>query len=95
MDVFPQPKIEPRPLHWECKVLTTGPPGKSLLSSFLIYPFLHGATRNMAAMVAVLNSEDKAVIGSKHFPEHTGRRQSLLNDIADNMSAFKMHSDIP
>ena len=70
MDVFPQPKIEPRPLHWECKVLTTGPPGKSLLSSFLIYPFLHGATRNMAAMVAVLNSEDKDIGRTK---EQAGR----------------------
>ena len=25
---------KPCPLHWECRVLTTGPPGKSLLSSF-------------------------------------------------------------
>ena len=61
MDLFPQPRIEPGPLHWGCKVLTTGPPGKSLLSSFLIYPFLHGATQNMAVMVAVLNNEDKDI----------------------------------
>ena len=37
----------------------------------------------------------QSVIGSRHFPEHMGRRKSLLNDIADNMSAFKMHNDIP
>ena len=43
-DLVPQPGIEPRTLHWECGVLATGPPGKSLslslswdtfLSSFL------------------------------------------------------------
>ena len=27
--LVPQPGIEPRPLHWEHGVLTTGPPGKS------------------------------------------------------------------
>ena len=26
--------MEAIPLHWECRVLTTGPPGRSLLSSF-------------------------------------------------------------
>ena len=36
---FPNRGLNPVPLHWECKVLTTGPPGKSLLSSFLITPF--------------------------------------------------------
>lgn len=29
-DLVPQPGIEPRTLHWECGVLATGPPGKSL-----------------------------------------------------------------
>ena len=29
-DLVPWPGVEPRPLHWECGVLATGPPGKSL-----------------------------------------------------------------
>ena len=29
-DLVPWPGGEPRPLHWECGVLATGPPGKSL-----------------------------------------------------------------
>ena len=28
-DLVPWRGIEPRPLHWECRVLATGPPGKS------------------------------------------------------------------
>ena len=32
-DLVPWPGTEPGPLHWECRVLTTGPPGKSLLYS--------------------------------------------------------------
>ena len=35
--LVPQPGMEPLPLHWECRFLTTGPPGKSLLIS----RFLH------------------------------------------------------
>ena len=27
--LVPQPGVEPRPLQWKCRVLTTGPPGKS------------------------------------------------------------------
>ena len=30
----PWPGIEPRPLHWECRVLTTGPLGKSHTLTF-------------------------------------------------------------
>ena len=26
---FPNQGLNPRPLHWKCRVLTTGPPGKS------------------------------------------------------------------
>ena len=29
------PGIEPAPLHWQCRVLITGPPGKTLLQQFL------------------------------------------------------------
>ena len=32
-DLVPWPGIEPGPLHWEHRVLTTGPPRKSLLYS--------------------------------------------------------------
>ena len=28
-DLVPRPGIKPGPLHWECRVLTTAPPGKS------------------------------------------------------------------
>ena len=34
-DLVPRPGIEPGPLHWERGVLTTVPPGKSLLLLFL------------------------------------------------------------
>ena len=33
-DLFPDQGSNPGPLHWECGVLTTGPPGKSLYSIF-------------------------------------------------------------
>ena len=32
--LLPQPEMEPVPLHWECKALTPGPPGKPLLGGF-------------------------------------------------------------
>ena len=32
--LVPQPGIKPMPLLWECGVLTTGPPGKSLTGIF-------------------------------------------------------------
>ena len=31
---FPDPESNPRPLQWELRVLTTGPPGKFLISLF-------------------------------------------------------------
>ena len=42
--LVPQPGIEPGPLQWKRRVLTTGPPGNSLIISynnqiFLILPF--------------------------------------------------------
>ena len=33
-DPGPQPGIEPRPLHWECRVTTIGLPGMSQVSTF-------------------------------------------------------------
>ena len=35
-DLVPDQGSNPGPLHWECGVLTTGPPGKSLHQSFLM-----------------------------------------------------------
>ena len=32
---FPDQGSNPGPLHWECRVLTTGPPGKSLHGIFI------------------------------------------------------------
>ena len=32
---LPQPRTEPMPLHWQYRVLTTGPPGKSILYCLL------------------------------------------------------------
>ena len=42
-DLVPWPGIQPRPPHWECRVLATGPPGKS-----------PGMLWNLILMVAVL-----------------------------------------
>ena len=36
---FPDQGSNPRPLQWNCRVLTTGPPGKSLHSYFLMLGF--------------------------------------------------------
>ena len=33
-DLAPLPGVEPGPLHWKCRVLATGPSGKSLFTSF-------------------------------------------------------------
>ena len=42
--LVPQAEIEPVPLQWKCRVLTTGLPGKSLyflvLNGYLIFVFL-------------------------------------------------------
>ena len=38
-DLVPDHRLNPGPQHWECKVLATGPPGKSLLSIYF-NPFL-------------------------------------------------------
>ena len=51
-DPFPWPGLEQGPLHYECRVLATGPPGKSQpgrflnasLSSFRFYCFLYQDT---------------------------------------------------
>ena len=39
-DIFPGQGLNPGPLHWECRVLTTGPPGKSL-DAILFTQFVH------------------------------------------------------
>ena len=36
---IPGPGIEPRPQHWKCRVLTTGPRGKSLCCIFYLFIF--------------------------------------------------------
>ena len=41
-DLVPRPVVELGPLHWEWGVLATGPPGKSLNTSFLyIYKYIY------------------------------------------------------
>ena len=37
-DLVPWPGIEPGPLHWECGVLATGPPGKSPMGGLISSP---------------------------------------------------------
>ena len=36
---FPQPRTEPMPLHWKYRVLTTEPPGKSILTLSFIFTY--------------------------------------------------------
>ena len=39
---FPDQGSNPFPLHWKLRVLTTGPPGKSLFLSFFFFNYLLG-----------------------------------------------------
>ena len=38
-DLVPEPGIKPAPLHWKCRVLTAGLPGKSWFSFSAVLPF--------------------------------------------------------
>ena len=38
---FPDQGLKPSPLHWECRVLATGPPGKSQVFLFFKFRIVH------------------------------------------------------
>ena len=57
---LPDQGSNPRPLHWKCEVLTTGPPGKSLTVLFFkfylfIYLFI-GCIGSFVALHGLLSS---------------------------------------
>ena len=72
-DLVPLPGIEPGPLHWELRVLTTGPSGKPLKDFFKgkktinIYPWVALVVKNPPANAGDIR-DTGSILGSGRSP---------------------------
>ena len=61
--LVPQQGSNPRPLHWKCGVLTTGPPGKSHKGFFFKRILLIFSSLSIVVMASLLTSESLILWG--------------------------------